>query len=211
MFLFWLGLGILFSAPVGVATGFRGPLLGPAAALPARGRSHLPGKAAVHHPARPAGTRGRGRALPRRRRPDAGGCYLKGEGPRRGVILFGLEFGSNRWSCRPYCEHLLAAGYDVFAFETRGQGDSDCPPGYEPLQWVTDFEVERRPRGPGLSQSPAGRRPARRRLLRHQQGRRGRPPRRGRRPLRPLLRHRRRVRRLHHAGAVHAPLVPHLQ
>jgi fermentation-respiration switch protein FrsA (DUF1100 family) len=69
------------------------------------------------------------------------GCYLKARAPRRGVILFGLEFGSNRWSCQPYCEHLLAAGYDVFAFESRGQGDSAAPVGYEPLQWVTDFEV----------------------------------------------------------------------
>jgi pimeloyl-ACP methyl ester carboxylesterase len=69
------------------------------------------------------------------------GCYLKGTGPRRGVIWFGLEFGSNRWACVPYCEHLLEHGYDVFAVETRGQGDSDRLPGYEPLQWVTDYEV----------------------------------------------------------------------
>lgn len=69
------------------------------------------------------------------------GCYLKGAAPRRGVILFGLEFGSNRWACAAYCEHLLDAGYDVFAVETRGQGDSDRMPGYDPLQWVTDYEV----------------------------------------------------------------------
>jgi predicted alpha/beta hydrolase len=69
------------------------------------------------------------------------GCYLKGSGRRRGVILFGLEFGSNRWACLPYCSHLLAAGYDVFALETRGQGESSIQPGYEPLHWVTDFEV----------------------------------------------------------------------
>jgi fermentation-respiration switch protein FrsA (DUF1100 family) len=69
------------------------------------------------------------------------GCYLKARGERRGVILFGLEFGSNRWSCVPYCEHLLDRGYDVFAFEPRGQGDSDRHPGYDPLQWLTDFEV----------------------------------------------------------------------
>ncbi len=69
------------------------------------------------------------------------GCYLKARRPRRGVILFGLEFGSNRWSCRPYCEQLIDAGFDVFAYESRGQGDSDCQPGYEPLQWVTAFEV----------------------------------------------------------------------
>jgi fermentation-respiration switch protein FrsA (DUF1100 family) len=69
------------------------------------------------------------------------GCYLKTSRPRKGVILFGLEFGSNRWSCWSYCEHLVEAGFDVFAFESRGQGDSAGQPGYDPLQWVTAFEV----------------------------------------------------------------------
>jgi alpha-beta hydrolase superfamily lysophospholipase len=69
------------------------------------------------------------------------GCYLRATGSRRGVVLFGLEFGSNRWACVPYCDFLRQNGFDIFAFETRGQGDSDRHPGYEPLQWVTDFEV----------------------------------------------------------------------
>ena len=70
------------------------------------------------------------------------GCYIKTKAERRkGVILFGLEFGSNRWSCVPYCEQLLEQGYDVCAFEPRGQGDSPCQPGYDPLQWVTEHEV----------------------------------------------------------------------
>lgn len=70
------------------------------------------------------------------------GCYLKTAAPRRrGVILFGLEFGSNRWASVPYCESLLAHGFDVFAFESRGQGESEIQPGYEPLQWVADHEV----------------------------------------------------------------------
>ncbi len=69
------------------------------------------------------------------------GCYLRAKGQRRGVILFGLEFGSNRWGCRSYCDHLVENGFDVFAFETRNQGDSDAMPGYEPLQWVTTYEV----------------------------------------------------------------------
>jgi len=67
--------------------------------------------------------------------------YLKTAKPRKGVILFGLEFGSNRWSCVPYCEFLRDAGYDIFTFEMRGQGTSPAQSGYEPLQWVTDFEV----------------------------------------------------------------------
>lgn len=70
------------------------------------------------------------------------GCYLPTPAPaRKGVILFGLEFGSNRWSCRQYCQALLAAGYDVFAMEPRNQGDSERDPSYEPLQWVTDRDV----------------------------------------------------------------------
>jgi uncharacterized protein len=69
------------------------------------------------------------------------GCYLKARGGRKGVILFGLEFGSNRWSCVPYCQQLIDAGYDIFAFESRNQGDSDRQEGYEPLQWVTEYEV----------------------------------------------------------------------
>ena len=69
-------------------------------------------------------------------------CYIKTTVPeRKGVIMFGLEFGSNRWACRPYCEKLLDAGYDVFAVEFRSQGESEKDPNYEPLQWVTDRDV----------------------------------------------------------------------
>ena len=70
------------------------------------------------------------------------GCYLRTSKPRKGVILFGLEFGSNRWSARPYCEFLLENGYNVFSFETRGQGQTPSQAGYEPMVWVTEFEVD---------------------------------------------------------------------
>jgi fermentation-respiration switch protein FrsA (DUF1100 family) len=70
------------------------------------------------------------------------GCYLRHTAARRkGVILFGLEFGSNRWACGPYVDYLRAAGYDVFTWEPRNQGDSDRQDNFEPLQWVTDREV----------------------------------------------------------------------
>jgi pimeloyl-ACP methyl ester carboxylesterase len=57
------------------------------------------------------------------------------------VILFGLEFGSNRWAAGPACADLRAAGFDIFTYEPRNQGDSDRQEGFEPLQWVTDREV----------------------------------------------------------------------
>jgi fermentation-respiration switch protein FrsA (DUF1100 family) len=70
------------------------------------------------------------------------GCYLKHTAAhRRGVILFGLEFGSNRWACGPAADFLRAGGYDVFTWEPRNQGDSDRQEGFEPLQWVTDREA----------------------------------------------------------------------
>ncbi len=68
-------------------------------------------------------------------------CYLHTKAPRKGVIVFGLEFGSTKWSCGPYTEFLLDAGYDIFAFEPRGQGSSVAKDGYQPLQWVTEFEI----------------------------------------------------------------------
>lgn len=81
--------------------------------------------------------------------PTAGGRHLQGAyfktpagSPRKGVILFGIEYGADRWSCRSYCDPLLAAGYDVFAYEPRNQGKSDSIPGYEPLPWIANFEIE---------------------------------------------------------------------
>ncbi len=69
------------------------------------------------------------------------GCYLRAFAPRRGVILFGLEFGSNRWACLPYCDHLRRAGYDIFTYEPRNQGSSESDPNYDPMQWVTDLDL----------------------------------------------------------------------
>jgi pimeloyl-ACP methyl ester carboxylesterase len=60
---------------------------------------------------------------------------------RRGVILFGLEFGSNRWAAVSYCDRLRDAGYDVFTFEPRNHGESESQGDYQPLQWATDRDL----------------------------------------------------------------------
>lgn len=71
------------------------------------------------------------------------GSYLHTpRGRRRGVVLFGTEYGSNRWSCLQYCRQLLEEGFDIFTFEFRNCGDSEGLPNYQPLQWVTSYEVE---------------------------------------------------------------------
>ena len=81
-------------------------------------------------------------SFPDRRRPDAA-RLLPASARGRGAASSCSAWSSAPTAGRavPYCEHLLAAGFDVFAFESRNQGDSDRQPGYEPLQWVTDFEV----------------------------------------------------------------------
>lgn len=68
------------------------------------------------------------------------GCYLRARKPRKGVILFGLEFGSDRWSAWQYCANLCERGYDVFTYEPRNQGQSEADPHYAPMQWVTDHD-----------------------------------------------------------------------
>jgi pimeloyl-ACP methyl ester carboxylesterase len=57
------------------------------------------------------------------------------------VILFCPELDGNHWSAMSYCSALWNAGFDIFAFDFRNQGESDALPGYEPLHWLTDYEV----------------------------------------------------------------------
>lgn len=70
------------------------------------------------------------------------GSYWRcGGASRRGLIVFCHEFLSNRWSAAEYCAPLHEAGFDILTFDFRNHGDSDALDGYEPLQWVTDYEV----------------------------------------------------------------------
>lgn len=69
------------------------------------------------------------------------GCYFKAPPPRRGVVLFGIEFGSERWSCHAYGEHLVSAGYDLFAYEPRNHGESDKEPNLEAMHWSMDRDI----------------------------------------------------------------------
>ncbi|MDA1016554.1 MAG: alpha/beta fold hydrolase [Planctomycetota bacterium] len=71
------------------------------------------------------------------------GCHYhhQDEAPR-GVIVFCHELKGNRWTAMSYCQALWQAGFDVVAFDFRNHGDSDHQPGYQPLHWATDYEIE---------------------------------------------------------------------
>lgn len=60
---------------------------------------------------------------------------------RRGMIIFAHEFCSNLDSSGRYCRHLQQTGYDIFAFDFRGHGGSECEPDFTPRQWVTNREL----------------------------------------------------------------------
>ena len=51
------------------------------------------------------------------------------------------EYLSDRWSYRPYVDHLRDLGFDIFTFDFRNHGAEPVRPGYAPLQWATDHEV----------------------------------------------------------------------
>jgi pimeloyl-ACP methyl ester carboxylesterase len=70
------------------------------------------------------------------------GTYLPARtASRLGVLVFCHEYLSDRWSYRPYADHLRDLGFDIFTFDFRNHGRSESDPNYRPLQWVTDHEI----------------------------------------------------------------------
>jgi alpha-beta hydrolase superfamily lysophospholipase len=73
---------------------------------------------------------------------ELAGSYFRARTERRsGVLVFCHEYLSDRWSFRPYTDHLRDQGFDLFTFDFRNHGASASDPTYHPLQWVTDHEV----------------------------------------------------------------------
>ena len=72
------------------------------------------------------------------------GFFWRGahHGDPKGAILFCHEFSSHGTSALIYADFLLEAGYDLFAFDFRGHGDSHIDAAdYEPRHWTTCREV----------------------------------------------------------------------
>ncbi|MEO1996533.1 MAG: alpha/beta fold hydrolase [Planctomycetaceae bacterium] len=70
-----------------------------------------------------------------------GSLYYPKQAAPRGLIVFCPELGGNHWLAMEYGQGLVVAGFAVFAFDFRNQGDSDSMPGYEPAHWPTSFEL----------------------------------------------------------------------
>lgn len=60
----------------------------------------------------------------------------------RALVVFFHELGGNRWSAARYSKGLLDSGYAIVAFDFRNHGESDAREDYEPLQWISEFELD---------------------------------------------------------------------
>lgn len=70
------------------------------------------------------------------------GTYLATSAPsRKGVIAFCHELNGDRWASIPYTEDLRQRGYDIFTFDFRNHGASQRTPAYEPMPWVTEYDL----------------------------------------------------------------------
>ena len=59
-----------------------------------------------------------------------------------GTVVFCHEFGSDMYSCARYVRPLVETGFNVFAFDFRGHGESSNSGAYKPLQWPSDKELD---------------------------------------------------------------------
>lgn len=41
-----------------------------------------------------------------------------------------------------YCQGLVVAGFHVLSVDFRNQGESDSIPGYVPIHWVSEYELD---------------------------------------------------------------------
>jgi pimeloyl-ACP methyl ester carboxylesterase len=67
--------------------------------------------------------------------------HLPGNDPPVGTVIFCPELGGDHWSATWYCRALPEAGFAVLAFDFRNQGQSERLQGYNPIHWLTEYEV----------------------------------------------------------------------
>ena len=107
--------------------------------LVARGTERMPWLQATQHPSLEVGESCEFQAVD--------GITLQGtyvptpEANRMGVVLCLHELTGDRWSMWPYVASLNRRGFDVLLFDFRNHGASDATRGYEPLAWVTRYEL----------------------------------------------------------------------
>lgn len=71
----------------------------------------------------------------------AGAIFSPKRKKPKGLILYFPEYDGNYWSANFYCRGLIDCGYKVISFDFRNQGESEKLAGYQPLHWLTEYEM----------------------------------------------------------------------
>lgn len=58
-----------------------------------------------------------------------------------GLVVYMPELKGNHWTASRYCDALIRQGYVIFAFDFRGEGESDSAEAYSPIHWMTEYEM----------------------------------------------------------------------
>lgn len=71
-----------------------------------------------------------------------GSVLLPRSRPPKGLLLFFPELNGNHGMSLRYCAGAIDAGFAILAFDFRNQGDSGHQPGYSPIHWITEYEMQ---------------------------------------------------------------------
>lgn len=70
------------------------------------------------------------------------GTYLHTPAPLRlGVVAYCHELTGDRWLAADYTEDLRQRGFDIFCFDFRNHGQSTQQPGYQPVPWLSEYDL----------------------------------------------------------------------
>ena len=69
------------------------------------------------------------------------GHFIKSPKSDGRTVIFAPEFGAELSTFQKYAQHVVEAGYHLFAFEFRGHGPIHVSEGYIPTHWPTRYEL----------------------------------------------------------------------
>lgn len=70
-----------------------------------------------------------------------GSLFLPERSAPLGLVIFFHEIRGNHAMAPRYCQALLSDGFAILGFDFRNEGGSDSSRKYEPIHWITEYEM----------------------------------------------------------------------
>ena len=70
-----------------------------------------------------------------------GSLFLPGQQEPLGLVIFFHEIRGNHAMAPRYCQALLSEGFALLGFDFRNEGGSESASDYEPIHWITEYEM----------------------------------------------------------------------